>query len=178
MQRFEFCNVKSCVPELLALGNNNMKMWNIFQWLSQNGDLQHGTQAEILKLYVDDELVGYSLLENYQARVDKVIFHQEMRYQELGIIHFVTLERQRNKGYATLLAKKLVNDVIKPLLAQNTKGGRFIDSYFYFTATGRAVPLLERSDMPSEYLVKQFYSELTFEDKVAKYLITQRSVKD
>jgi hypothetical protein len=63
MLRLEQSNVKDCVKELLRLGNNNMKMWNIFQWLSKHKELEHGTQAEVIKLYCHDELVGYSLID-------------------------------------------------------------------------------------------------------------------
>lgn len=173
MQRFEICNVKACVPELLALGNNNMKMWNIFQWLSQHDDLQNGTQAEIIKLYVDDELVGYSLLENYQARSDKITHYQgaypNRVYQELGVVHFITLEQHRNKGYATLLAEAMVKDIIQPMLDSDNDSS----VHSYVTATGRAVPLMERTDLPANKLIKQFYSLDSFEEKVVSYLRQQ-----
>jgi hypothetical protein len=65
MSRFESCNIKTCVHELMALGNNNPRMWNLFNWLPTHDELQYGTQAEIIKLYVEDKLGGYSLLENY-----------------------------------------------------------------------------------------------------------------
>lgn len=173
MQRFEHCNVKACVDELLALGNNNMKMWNIFQWLSQHDELQRGTQAEIIKLYVDDELVGYSLFENYQARTDKITHYQggsfpDAVYQELGVVHFITLENHRNKGYATQLAKAMVKDVLEPLLAEHMN--RNSDIHYFVTATGRAAPLMERTALPDSQLIKQFYSEASFESKVVDYL--------
>jgi hypothetical protein len=178
MQRFEFCNVKSCVPELLALGNNNMKMWNIFQWLSQNDDLQHGTQAEILKLYVDDELVAYSLLENYLTRRDKVTYYRggaypEADYQELGVVHFITLDQHRNKGYATLLAEALYSDILAPMLAEFCQCNCGIQPYV--TATGRAAPLMARTALSPTHLITQFYSDATFELKVVGYLMTQHS---
>ncbi len=136
MLKFEHCKVKNCVDELLALGNNNMKMWNIFQWLAQHDELQNGTQAEIIKLYVDDELVAYSLLENYEVRTDKTVRypevlhkdeqHKEVTYQDLGVVHFVTLDEHRKKGYATLLADAMFKDIIAPLLARHTGVHAFV----------------------------------------------------
>lgn len=175
MQRFEHCNVKTCVDELLALGNNNMKMWNIFQWLSKHNDLQHGTQAEIIKLYVNDEFVGYSLFENYQGRTDKITHYQgssfpDAVYQELGVVHFITLENHRNKGYATQLANAMVTEVLAPLLAEHTS--RNSEVHYFVTATGRAAPLMERTTLPVSQLIKQFYSEASFETKVVDYLLS------
>jgi hypothetical protein len=63
MQRFEYCNANTCAEELLALGQANMKMWYLFQWLTKHKQLTFGTQAEIIKLYVNEALVAYSLLE-------------------------------------------------------------------------------------------------------------------
>lgn len=130
MLKFERCNAKTCVDEMLALGNNNMKMWNIFEWLAKHDELQNGTQAEIIKLYVADELVGYSLLENYQARTDKAVHHQGIIYQDLGVVHFITLEKYRNKGYATQLADAMYSDIIAPMLAEYTDvAKRLCDGY-------------------------------------------------
>ena len=171
MRRFEHCNVKTCVSELLALGNSNMKMWNIFEWLAKHDELQNGTQAEIIKLYVDDELVGYSLLENYQARTDKVTHHEGIRYQDLGVVHFITLQNHRNKGYATLLANAMYNDVVGPMLASYSDVDA--SSHVYVTATGRAAPLMARTDISPVNLVKQFYSDTSFEVKVVNYLKEQ-----
>lgn len=167
MHRFERCNVKECVHELIALGNNNARMWNLFQWLAQHEELQHGTHAEIIKLYVDEALVGYSLLENYQARTDKIVHHQGVRYQELGVIHFRTLTDHRNKGYATLLANAMYEEIIKPLLADN----RAANTHVYVIATGRAAPLMARTEIPPFNLIQQFYSEASFKVKVSDYLI-------
>ena len=167
MLRFEHCNVKTCTNELLALGQADMKMWYIFEWLDKHEELQNGTQAEIIKLYVNDELVGYSLFENFEARADKVTVHQGVNYKELGIIHFVTVIEHRNKGYATLLANALFKNIIEPMLA------RYNDFHVYVIATGRAVPLMERTDIPSKYLIKQFYSDLSFKEKVVNYLRKQ-----
>ena len=174
MLRFEHCNVKNCVDELLALGNNNMKMWNIFQWLAQHDELQNGTQAEIIKLYVDDELVAYSLLENYEARTDKTVHYQDEQYkaahnksatyQDLGVVHFVTLDEHRKKGYATLLADAMFKNIISPLFA------RHADVHVYVTATGRAAPLMARTDICPTQLIKQFYSDVSFQVKVVDYL--------
>lgn len=167
MLRFEQSNVKDCAQELLKLGNNNMKMWNIFQWLSKHDELQHGTQAEIIKLYCCDELVGYSLLENFEARTDKSVQYEGTTYQDLGVVHFITLEQHQKKGYATLLANAMFTNIIQPLLARHQHIHAFV------TATGRAVPLMERTDIPSCHLVKQFYSNLSFKTKVVDYLNAQ-----
>ena len=168
MLRFEHCNVKTCADELLALGNNNMKMWNIFQWLVQHDELQYGTQAEIIKLYVDDELVAYSLLENYEARTDKTVHYPEATYQDLGVVHFVTLNDHRKKGYATLLADAMFKDIIAPLLARHTS--TYSNVRAFVTATGRAAPLMERTDICPTQLIKQFYSDASFQVKVVDYL--------
>ena len=168
MLRFEHCNAKTCVDELLALGNNNMKMWNIFEWLAKHDELQNGTQAEIIKLYVDGELVGYSLLENYQARTDKVVHHQGSTYQDLGVVHFITVQKHRDKGYATLLANAMYNDIIQPMLADYDD--KQTSTHVYVTATGRAAPLMERTGISSANLIKQFYSDVSFEVKVVNYL--------
>lgn len=167
MQRFEYCNVKACAEEMLALGQDNMKMWYIFKWLSEHDELRHGTQAEIIKLYIGQDLVAYSLFENYEACSDKIVDHQGVIYQDLGVVHFVTVNEHRNKGYASLLADVLYDDVIKPLLA------RYTQRRAYITATGRAVPLMERTQIPPINMLKQFYSEVTFEEKVVKYLNSQ-----
>tara|TARA_B110000438_G_scaffold216729_1_gene209337 strand:- start:597 stop:1133 length:537 start_codon:yes stop_codon:yes gene_type:complete len=169
MLRFEHCNVKACVHELLAFGNNNARMWNLFNWLAKHDELQYGTQAEIIKLYVGDELAGYSLIENYQARTDTIVQHQGITYQDLGVIHFRTFESHRNKGYATLLADKMYNDIVAPMLANNH------DVHGYVVATGRAAPLMARTEIPSFNLVKQFYSDATFAEKVANYLSEQKA---
>ena len=177
MLRFEHGNVKNCVDELLALGNNNMKMWNIFQWLAQHDELQNGTQAEIIKLYVDDELVGYSLLENYEARTDKTVqykadHNKSATYQDLGVVHFVTLDEHRKKGYATLLADAMFKDIIEPLLARHTSAHSNVHAFI--TATGRAAPLMERTDICPTQLIKQFYSDVSFQVKVVDYLSEQK----
>lgn len=168
MLRIESCNVKTCVKELVGLGNNNMKMWNLFQWLLDHDDLEHGTQAEIVKLYVNDELAAYSLLENYQHRTDKNVIHKGISYQELGIIHFVTLSQHQNKGYATLLADTLYTDILRPILNEHLQNNKL--DHAYFIATGRAVALMERTDLPAMNLIKQFYSDASFEEKVVQYL--------
>jgi hypothetical protein len=164
MLRFEHCNVKTCVHELLALGNNNTRMWNLFNWLAEHDELQYGTQAEIIKLYSEDELIGYSLIENYQARTDKRVQHQGVTFQELGVVHFRTFEPHRNKGYATILANKMYNDIIAPMLERH----RHVHGYV--TATGRAAPLMARTDIAPFNLVKEFYSDASFAVKVANYL--------
>ena len=53
--------------EMPALGNKNMKIWYILEWLSKHDELQKGTQAELITLYIDDILVAYGLLENFEA---------------------------------------------------------------------------------------------------------------
>ena len=164
MHRFEQCNAKVCADELLALGQINMKMWYLFDWLKQYGELRHGTQAEIIKLYVDDVLVAYSLLENYEACTNKVkLFNGEI-YQDLGVLHFVTVPEHRKKGYASQLADIMFSDIIRPLLA------RYPDIKAYVTATERAVPLIQRAGINPSQLVTQFYSDLSFEEKVVKPL--------
>lgn len=167
MLRFERCNVKDCVHELLALGNRNPRMWNLFNWLAEHDELQYGTQAEIIKLYVSDELAGYSLLESYQARTDKTVQHQGVIYQDLGVVHFRTLDDYRNKGYATLLAQAMYQDIIAPMLADHT------DVHAFVAATGRAAPLMARTDIPAINLVKEFYSDTSFEVKVVNYFTEQ-----
>ena len=160
MQRFEVCNAKSCAEELLALGQINMKMWYLFEWLKEHGELRHGTQAQMVKLYVNEQLVAYSLLENYEACSDKITRYKGHVYQDLGVVHFVTVPAHRKKGYASLLAEKMYQEVIKPLLA------RYSTVIAYVTATERAVPLMQRTAIKPGQLVTQFYSELTFEEKV------------
>jgi hypothetical protein len=160
MQRFEYCNAKDCAQELLALGQINMKMWYLFTWLTQHGQLQHGTQAEMIKLYVNEKLVAYSLLENYEAATDKKKWHEGVLYQDLGVIHFVTLPVHRKKGYASLVADLMYKDVIQPLLA------RYTNVYVYVTATEKAVPLMRRTGIEASNLVTQFYSDLSFKEKV------------
>jgi GNAT superfamily N-acetyltransferase len=167
MSRFERCNVKTCVHELMALGNNNPRMWNLFNWLATHDELQYGTQAEIIKLYVEDKLVGYSLLENYQARTDKVVQHKGVTYQDLGVVHFRTLDLYRNKGYATLLAKEMYSEIIAPMLACHTH------VHGYITAIGRASPLMVRTDISPLNLLKEFYSDASFEMKVVNYFREQ-----
>jgi GNAT superfamily N-acetyltransferase len=164
MLRIEVCNAKSCINELLALGQLNMKMWYLFQHLKEYGELNHGTQAEMVKLYVDEQLVAYSLLENYEACCDKKRTFKDLIYQDLGIIHFVTVPEYRNRGYASLLAEKMYEELIKPLLA------RYTDVIAYVTATERAVPLMQRTKIKPYHLVTQFYSDLTFEEKVVNYI--------
>lgn len=162
MHRLELCNAKTCADELLSLGQINMKMWYLFDWLKNNGELRHGTQAEMVKLYVDDQLVAYSLLENYEACVDKTKCFNGQMYQDLGVLHFVTLPEYRNKGYASKLAKVMYTDIISPILARHS------DVFAYITATERAVPLIQRTSIDPRHLVTQFYSDLSFEDKVVK----------
>ncbi|MFT2090580.1 GNAT family N-acetyltransferase [Paraglaciecola sp. 2405UD69-4] len=163
MHRFEYCNGKTCAEEMLALGQINMKMWYLFSWLSKHEKLQHGTQAEVIKLYVNQELVAYSVLENYQGRTDKETLFQGRLYQDLGVVHFVTLPQYRNKGYASLLANKMYQDVIQPLLSRHNSSSKYV----YVTATKRAVPLMERTGISDLNLVTEFYSDTSFEKVVA-----------
>jgi len=164
MQRFELCNAKECAQELLALGQINMKMWYLFSWLVEHGELRHGTQAEVLKLYVNEQLVAYSLLENYEACDDKVKIFEGDVYRDLGVLHFVTLPEHRNKGYASLLAKQIYKELIVPLLARHQ------DVNGYIVATERAVPLIQRAGIDPRYLVTQFYSDKTFHKKVIQQI--------
>ena len=164
MQRFEYCNANTCAEELLALGQVNMKMWYLFKWLSEHDQLRHGTQAEMIKLYVNEELVAYSLLENYEARTDKTTLHEGELYQDLGVVQFVTMPEYRKKGYASLVADVMYKDVIQPLFA------RYSNTYVYVTATEKAVPLMQRTGIDNSKLVTQFYSELSFIAKVAEII--------
>lgn len=164
MLRFELDNAKNCTQELLTLGQTNMKMWYLFTWLKEHGELRYGTQAEIVKLYVDKTLVAYSLLENYEACADKKTIFQGRVYQDLGVVHFVTLPAYRKKGYASLLADVIYKEYIAPLLARHQ------DTFSYIVATQRAVPLMQRTAIKPCHLVTQFYSELTFEEKVVKQI--------
>ena len=162
MQRFEYCNANTCAEELLALGQVNMKMWYLFQWLTQHSQLNYGTQAEVIKLYVDEKLVAYSLLENYEARADKTKWYEGELYQDLGVVHFVTMPKHRKKGYASLVAHVMYKNVIKPLLARHSH------NKVYVTATEKAVPLMQRTGIDAANLVTQFYSDLSFKKKVAE----------
>ena len=164
MQRFEYCNANTCAEELLALGQINMKMWYLFQYLTEHGQLRHDTQAEMIKLYVNEELVAYSLLENYETCTDKKTLYEEVLYQDLGVVHFVTMPDHRKNGYASLIADVMYKDVIKPLLARHR------DVHVYVIATGRAVPLMQRTAIDAANLVTQFYSDLTFKEKVIEQI--------
>lgn len=164
MQRFVQCNVKQCAQELLALGQINMKMWYLFSWIIEHGELRYGTQAEVVKLYIDEQLVAYSLLENYEGCNNKVKCVDGEVYRDLGVLHFVTLPAQRNKGYASLLAERVYLDVIKPLLARH-QGVKA-----YIVATERAVPLIQRAGIKPCHLVTQFYSDNTFNEKVVEQI--------
>lgn len=163
MHKFERCNAKECVNEILALGNHNMKMWSLFEWLSTKNELRHGTQAEVIKLYVENKLVAYSLFENYEARSDKSTLHQGSVYQDLGVIHFITLPKYRQKGYATLLSNELYKEIISPLLQRHT------DVHAYVVATGKAAPIMVRTEIPHQNLILEFYSEASFQNKVIEH---------
>jgi len=162
MQRFEYCNANTCAEELLALGQVNMKMWYLFKWLTEHDQLRHGTQAEMIKLYVNEDLVAYSLLENYEARTDKTKWFEGKIYQDLGVVHFVTMPYYRKNGYASLVADVMYKDVIQPLLARHS------NINVYVTATEKAVPLMQRTGIDAANLVTQFYSDLSFKEKVAE----------
>ena len=166
MFRFEHCNAKTCTEELLSLGNHNMKMHYLFEWLSTHDELRYGTQAEMIKLYIDNELVGYSLFESFEARTDKTTQHQGITYQDLGVIHFVTFPQHRKKGIATQLADELVRKIIMPLLARHQ------DVHAFVIATGRAAPIMARTKIPECHLLQDFYSEASFQEKVADYFNT------
>jgi hypothetical protein len=169
MQRFEHCNANTCAQELLALGQVNMKMWYLFKWLTEHDQLRHGTQAEIIKLYVNQELVAYSLLENYEARTDKTKLYAGELYQDLGVVHFVTMPVYRKKGYASLVADVMYKDIIQPLLARHS------NTHVYVTASEKAVPLMQRTGINASNLVTQFYSDLTFKEKVAESINPRKS---
>jgi hypothetical protein len=118
----------------------------------------------MIKLYVNEELVAYSLLENYEARTDKTASHDGQIYRDLGVIHFVTVPKYRKKGYASSVAEAMYKDVIQPLLARHSH----INAYV--TATKKAVPLMQRTEINASNLVTQFYSDLTFKEKVAEFI--------
>ncbi|MFT6991193.1 MAG: GNAT superfamily N-acetyltransferase [Paraglaciecola sp.] len=162
MHRFEYCNANTCAEELLALGQVNMKMWYLFQWLTQHSQLRHGTQAEMVKLYVNEELVAYSLLENYEARIDKTKLYEGELYQDLGVVHFVTMPEHRKKGYASSVADVMYKDVLRPLLSRHSH------NKVYVTATDKAVPLMRRTGIDAANLVTQFYSDSSFKEKVVQ----------
>jgi hypothetical protein len=63
-----------------------------------------------------------------------------------------------------MLANKMYNDIIAPMLERN----RHVHGYV--TATGRAAPLMTRTDISPFNLVKEFYSDASFAVKVANYL--------
>ena len=65
----------------------------------------------MVKLYVNEELVAYSLLENYEARTDKTKLYKGELYRDLGVVHFVTMPKHRNKGYASLVADAMYKDI-------------------------------------------------------------------
>lgn len=167
MQRFEYCNANTCAAEMLALGPINMKMWYLFQWLVEHSQLQHGTQAEMIKLYICDELVAFSLLENYAARTDKTKGYAGTLYQDLGVVHFVTIPAHRKKGYASLVADVMYKEVIQPLLTRHNNG------HVYVTATAKAVPLMQRTGIAAANLVTEFYSDTSFKEKVADIINPQ-----
>jgi hypothetical protein len=101
--------------------------------------------------------------------------HQTITYQELGVVHFVTVPSHRNKGYASLLADAMYQDIVKPLLAVFSDNNNHSDIQTYVVATGRAAPLMERTEISSLNLIKQFYSDASFEEKVVNYL---NNIKD
>lgn len=170
MQRFEYCNANTCAEELLALGQVNMKMWYLFQWLTQHSQLNYGTQAEVIKLYVDEKLVAYSLLENYEARADKTKWYEGELYQDLGVVHFVTMPEHRKKGYASLVADIMYKNIIRPLLARhiNTAHKANVKANVYVTATKKAAMLMQNTGIDTSNLVTQFYSDLSFKQRVVE----------
>lgn len=168
MVKFEQCNVNTCIDELISLGNINTKMWTIFTWIAEHGSLEKGTQADIIKLYINNTLVGYSLFENYERRTDKRHQFNSVNYQDLGVIHFVTLEEYRNKGYGSLLANRLYEKLLEPLLLRHHATNAYV------VATGRAVSLMQRTNISPLHLITQFYSDVSFEEKVVNYLKKQQ----
>jgi hypothetical protein len=168
MQRFEYCNANTCAEELLALGQVNMKMWYLFQWLTKHKQLTFGTQAEMIKLYVNEALVAYSLLENYEARADKIKLYEGELYQELGVVHFVTMPEHRKQGYASLVADVMYKDVIKPLLTRHVNADANVN--VYVVATKKAATLMQNTGLSASDLVTQFYSELSFKQKVVEVI--------
>jgi GNAT superfamily N-acetyltransferase len=166
MIRFEHCMAADCIEEMIAFKNENYKMETMFNAIHENGKLKHGTVAELVKLYVDETLVGYSLFENYEKREGKSFSHNDIQYNDLGVVHFVTSSEYRGRGYASKIAEEMFKRIINPIL------NKYGDNS-YVVATGRAVPLMQRTNLDSDKLVTQFYSEVTFEEKVVNYLAAQ-----
>jgi hypothetical protein len=92
----------------------------------------------MIKLYVNQQIVAYNLLENHEARTDKTTLYEGELYQDLGVVHFVTMPEYRKKGYASLVVDVMYKDVIQPLLA------RYSNTNVYVSATEKVVPLMQR----------------------------------
>lgn len=74
------------------------------------------------------------------------------------------MPKYRKKDYVSLVADVMYKDVIQPLLARHS------NTHVYVTATEKAVPLMQRTGIDAANLVTQFYSDLSFKEKVA-YII-------
>jgi hypothetical protein len=160
------CNAKERKQELFEFAAKNGEMSFMFEWLFTHDELQYGTQAEMVLLYVDNELVSYGLLEDWQFRTDKTNVDNGQVYRNLGLIHFVTKHEDRRKGYGTILAKRLYTDIIEERLEAH-KGDDNIN--FYMTAGGAAA-LMKKSGIRPYALIPQMYSDVSFPIKVVKYL--------
>jgi hypothetical protein len=74
------------------------------------------------------------------------------------------MPKYRKKDYVSLVADVMYKDVIQPLLA------RYSNTHLYVAATKKAVPLMQRIRIDTSNLMTQFYSDLSFKEKVA-YII-------
>jgi hypothetical protein len=157
--RFEHSMINTCADELLKFAKENNFKYFLYEFLLENGELQHGMKVEIIKLYCNDDLVGYASIESNEFRKDKVTIYNQTVYQDLGLIHFATALNHRNKGYASLLANIFYKDVVTPLFSRHDKNS-------FIIATGRAIALIERTGIDMDRVVLDFYSPITFENKV------------
>lgn len=103
---------------------------------------------------------------NYEARADKIKLYEGELYQELGVVHFVTVPEHRKQGYASLVAGVMYKDVIKPLLTRHVNA----DANVYVIATKKAAALMQNTGLSASNLVTQFYSELSFKQKVVEVI--------
>jgi hypothetical protein len=157
--RLEHCMANTCAEELFIFSKENNINYAVYEWLITHESLEYGTKVELIKLYSNNELVGYASIENFESRNDKTNYHQGIAYQELGLIHFVTSLNHRNKGFATLLSNAFYSDIIKPLLERH-------DNNSFIISTGRATPLIERTGINMDRVLLEFYSDASFIRKV------------
>lgn len=135
------------------------RVGNIFNYLRTNNSLAHGTIAEGVVVYQNNEIVAYAFIENFENRDDKVINHNNVHFHDLGVIHFRTKMSLRGKGYASFVAKHFYSDIIKPLFERNRPNS-------FILATGDAVPIILKAGLSPNKIATEFYSANTFESKV------------